>query len=139
MTTIVVPSSSRMPSSSSPSASLSACAMPAEGSSSSSSRGCSVSRQAISTTRRVPVESSAIVWCGERREAHPLHQLVGRGGLRPVRDRFAPTAALHSQVGSSRSARDHQRLAHRQRREQRGVLERTDQAGAGALLRRRRR
>ena len=133
MTTIVVPSSCRMPSSSSPSASLSAWAMPADGSSSSSTRGCE--RQQAGDLDDPPGAGGEL---GDhlvrvRRETHPLHQLVGLGGLGAVglrgSDGGDPQAG---RVGPL--AGDHQGLADGQRREQRGVLERPDQARPGPLL-----
>ena len=131
ITTIVVPSSRRMPSSSSPSASLSVWR---------DARRGLVEQQHPRLERRAGRRSPRpagcrwtarrSIWLGVRREAHPLDQLVGLGGLGPVRP--AARRAQRPTGGSGRPAPgDHQGLADGQRREQGGVLERADQTRRG--------
>ena len=89
----------------------------------------------MSTTRRVPVDSSPTNLSANALEVHQLDQVVDVGRHRPLgdanrwRDHRRRERVAHLEVAFER---DRDRLANRHRREQPGVLERTTEPGFGA-------
>ena len=105
--------------------------MPAVGSSSSSSRGRASTMEARSTTRRVPVDSSAVRWSRNRSSPNERDHLVDRLAL--ARARIAgPRASAGWRTArppaAGRPRSDQQHVLHRELGEQPAVLERPDHA-----------
>ena len=89
---------------------------------------------ASSTMRRVPVERFGDELVGVAPEAEEVDELVGLGALAPLgsRARWKARHRRHAARALACLERDHDRLAHGERREQAGRLEAAAETDAGA-------